>query len=352
MTSPDTAFQAIRLHKDNDSLSASLDELNAFVRRLYGAVRHVEHLSRGDLPEGEVELRVLYSSMNYKDALIISGKGGNVAGYPHVPGIDLAGIVEASGVPGFAAGDLVAGTGRGLGEGLWGGYTQRTRLPADRLVKLPQGVTARQSMVLGTAGVTAMLAILEIEKAGLAPGDGPVLVTGAGGAVGSLSVALLSALGWEVVALEKRDERELLEGLGASRVLGLQEFGEMTAKKPLGEAAWAAAVDTVGGEVLAAVLRSSRYGACIAACGMLAGFDVPVTLHPFFARAVRLIGIDSVTCPDALRAKVWERLVPLAATAERTASVEEIALAEVPERFSAFLEGKARARLLVQVSPG
>lgn len=333
MTSPDTAFQAIRLHKENDSLSASLDEL-----------------TRGDLPEGEVELRVLYSSMNYKDALILSGKGGNVTGYPHVPGIDLAGVVESSSVPGLAVGDLVAGTGKGLGEAFWGGYTQRTRLPADRLVKVPEGVTARQSMVLGTAGVTAMLAILEFENAGLAPGDGPVLVTGAGGGVGSLSVALLSSLGWEVVALEKRDERALLEGLGASRVLGSQEFEALTAKAPLGEAEWAAAVDTVGGEVLAAVLRSSRYGACIAACGMLAGFDVPVTLHPFFARAVRLVGIDSVTCPDSLRAKVWARLAPLAAGAERSEGVEEIPLADVPERSNAFLEGRARARVLVQVS--
>lgn len=327
---PDNSFQAIRLHKDG-GVRASLDELEPT-----------------DLPEGEVEVRVLYSSLNYKDALILSGKGGNIAGFPHVPGIDLAGMVMATRAGPFSEGDLVVGTGKGLGENYWGGFTERTRLPADRLLRLPEGLTPRQSMVYGTAGVTAMLSVLEIEKAGLSPTHGPVLVTGAGGGVGSLSVAYLAAQDWEVAALEKRDERALLEALGAARVLGAKEFEEMAAT-PLGVAEWAAAIDTVGGEVLAAVLRTCRYGACIAACGMVAGFEVPATLHPFFVRAIRLVGIDSVTCPDPLRAEVWSRLASLPANIDLSGVVEEIPLAAVIDRYQAFLRGDARGRVVVQV---
>lgn len=324
-------FQAIRLHKNGD-LVVSLDDLTA-----------------ADLPEGDVDVRVLFSSLNYKDALILSGRGGNVAAYPHVPGIDLVGEVTASRSERVSPGALVVGTGKSLGEGAWGGFTERSRLSADLLLRLPEGLPPRQSMVFGTAGVTALLSILEIERAGLSPSDGPVLVTGAGGGVGSLAVALLAELGWSVATLEKRDERAMLEGIGAERVLTVAEF-EATAAKPLGSAEWAAAIDTVGGEVLAGVLRSCRYGACVAACGMVAGFDVPATLHPFFARAIRLVGIDSVNCPDPMREEVWSRLAELAPKIDVRGITEEIALADVLDRSQSFLEGKARGRTVVRVA--
>ena len=194
-----------------------------------------------------------------------------------------------------------------------------------------------------------MLSILEIEKAGLTPRDGPVLVTGAGGGVGSLAVAFLAARGWSVVALEKRDERAMLESLGAERVLSTNQF-EAKSARPLGSAEWVAAIDTVGGEVLAGVLRSCRYGACVAACGMVAGFDVPVTLHPFFARAIRLVGVDSVNCPDPLREKVWARLAELTSNLDLSDMTEEITLAETLSRCDSFLSGQARGRTVVRVA--
>jgi len=328
---PDSTFRALRLHKHNRRGQISLD-----------------NLAVTELPEGEVKVRVLYSSLNYKDALILSGKGGNVAAFPHVGGIDLVGEVESSRSGRFSPGDLVVGTGKGLGESYWGGFTELTRLPADRLLRLPNAISPRYSMVFGTAGVTAMLSILELEKCGLSPSAGPVLVTGAGGGVGSLAVAFLHVLGWEVATLEKRNEKAMLKALGAKRVLSAEEFEKMAAR-PIGSAEWAAAIDTVGGEVLASILRTCRYGACIAACGMVAGFDFPATLHPFFVRALRLVGIDSVTCPDTLREEVWSRLATMAQEIDVSNVVQEVDLATVISAYPAFLSGEARGRIVVRV---
>jgi len=326
-------FAALRVHAGPDGARAP----------------KLERLGADDLPDEPVEVRVLYSSLNYKDALILSGRGGDLPRLPHVAGIDLAGVVERSHAPGFRPGDRVVATGRLVGERHWGGFTERTRLPADRLLALPAGLSARDAMIFGTAGLTAMLALIDIEGAGVTPERGPILVTGAGGGIGSLAVALLARLGWSVAALEKRDEAGFLKGLGAERVLSPRDL-ERVAAKPLGGAEWAAAIDTVGGEALAAVLRSTRYEACIAACGMVAGFDVPMTLHPFFARAIRLVGVDSVHCSDARRAEAWRRLAELAPSLDLGALAREIGLADIAAEYPAFLSGAVRGRIVVRVS--
>ncbi len=325
------AFKAIRLNQGEDGRTAELVALD-----------------EGSLPAGEVLVSVRNSSLNYKDALICCGRGGDIAAWPHVPGIDLAGEVLSSSSAAFGPGDLVLATGKAVGERVWGGFTQRTRLPAEKLLKLPAGLSPREAMAFGTAGLTAMLSILEIEAAGLTPDRGPVLVTGAGGGIGSLAVALLAQAGWQVTALERRPDDGFLTGLGASEVLTAEDFAAL-AGKPLGTERWAAAIDTVGGEVLAAVLRSARYGACIAACGMVAGFEVPMTLHPFFTRALRLVGIDSVTCPDAQRRQAWERLAAGAGVLQLEGLVEEIGLEAVMARLPGFLSGGVRGRLVVRV---
>jgi len=324
----DKSFRALRIHVGDGARRVSLDTL-----------------TDADLPPGDVTIRVEHSSMNYKDALILSGKGGAVAGCPHVPGIDLAGVVEASTDSRYPVGTRVVGTGKGLGEAVWGGYTRRTRLPADRLLPLPDGLDTRTAMILGTAGLTAALCLLEF---GEAPGDGrPALVTGAGGGIGSLAVALLAARGYRVTAVERRaDDRDFLQALGATTVLEPEAFAAM-APAPLGEPRFAVVVDTVGGPVLAQALRTAVYGATIAACGMVAGFDVPMTLHPFFARAIRLVGIDSVTCSDSLRTRAWSVLAEAAPQLPLGAIARDVPLADVPAEVENFLAGRVRGRLVV-----
>ena len=321
-------FKALRIRVDGGSRRALL-----------------ETLTDADLPAGDVTVRVAHSSMNYKDALILAGKGGAVASYPHVPGIDLAGTVEASSDPRFPVGTRVVGTGKGLGEAYWGGYTERTRLPADRLLPLPAGLDTRTAMIFGTAGLTAALCLLEFGDGG---GDGrSALVTGAGGGIGSLAVALLAARGFRITAVEKRaDDRDFLQSLGAETVLDPVAFAA-TAPAPLADARFAVVVDTVGGILLAQALRTSTYGATIAACGMVAGFDVPMTLHPFFARAVRLVGIDSVTCRDAVRTRAWDLLADAAPQLPLGAITRDVGLSGVAAEVENFLCGRVRGRLVV-----
>ena len=325
----DKSFSALRIHVEDGARRVSLDTL-----------------TEDDLPPGDVTVRVDHSSMNYKDALILTGRGGAVAGYPHVPGIDLAGVVEASTDSRCPAGTRVVGTGKGLGEAVWGGYTRRTRLPADRLLPLPDGLDTRTAMIFGTAGLTAALCLLEF---GEGDGDGrTALVTGAGGGIGSIAVAMLAARGFKVTAVEKRaDDRDFLQSLGAETVLEPEAFAAM-ASAPIGEARFSVAVDTVGGPILAQALRTAAYGATIAACGMVAGFDVPMTLHPFFARAIRLVGIDSVTCSDELRTRAWSLMANGAARLPLAAIARDIPLAAVPSEVEGFLSGRIRGRIVVR----
>ena len=259
----------------------------------------VEEVGEDQLPEGEVEVAVEYSSLNYKDGLVLNGLGGLVKEYPHVPGIDLAGTVTASSDPGFEPGDAVVSTGYRVGELYWGGYAQRARLRAAWPVKLPPGLPARTAMGLGSAGLTAAISLEALEAHGLAPGPGEVLVTGAAGGVGSFSVLLLSALGYEVAASTGRPELgEYLESLGAAKVIPRSELSEATGK-PLESARWAGCIDSVGGTTLARALAQMDHGASVAAVGLAGGSKLETTVIPFLLRGVNLLGIDSVTYPGS-----------------------------------------------------
>ncbi len=267
----------------------------------------VQTLDASRLPEGDVTVDVHWSSLNYKDALAITGKGKIIRNFPMIPGIDFAGIVRASEDPRFHAGQEVLLTGWGVGENHWGGLAQQARVKGDWLVAMPQGLDARKAMVIGTAGFTAMLCVMALEDAGIHPQDGEIVVTGASGGVGSTAVALLHKLGYQVVAVSGREStHEYLKRLGASRILPRDEFAE---SRPLEKQLWAGAIDTVGDKVLAKVLAQMNYGGCVAACGLAGGFALPTTVMPFILRNVRLQGVDSVMTPPERRAQAWQRLV-------------------------------------------
>lgn len=317
--------------------------------RLAAAVRS---LTTSDLPEGDVLVAVQYSSLNYKDGLAVTGKGKIIRGsYPFVPGIDLVGTVVASQSPQFAEGDVVVGTGWGLGELHWGGYSQQQRLRSDWLVPLPAGLSPKAAMVVGTAGLTAMLSVLALEAHGIGPDRGEVVVTGASGGVGSMAVALLGALGYTVVASTgSAAAHDYLRGLGAARVIDREELGRGPAR-PMDSARWAGAVDAVGGETLAAILSQLDRHGCVAACGLAGGASLQTTVFPFILRGVSLLGIDSNTCPNDLRRTAWERIAGTlsAETLDRmTAGV--ISLGEVPEASERILRGGVQGRLVVDVN--
>ncbi len=305
----------------------------------------------GALEEGEVLVAVSHSSLNYKDALALAGRAGIVRDYPMVPGIDLAGEVVESSVANFPVGTRVLATGQGLGERRWGGYSQCVRLPAVMLTAIPSGRDARWAMRVGTAGLTAMLCVMALEEAGLRPGTGAVAVSGAGGGVGGVAVALLAALGYEVTAISGRCDvlGDYLRGLGASALLSREEAS--AASRPLEKQCWAGAVDTVGGAVLARLLAQLNYGGAVAACGLAGDTAWSGNVMPFILRNVRLQGVDTVACSSQLRNTAWQRLVgDLSDAALATIAAEEITLAELPERAEALLSGKHRGRLLVRVS--
>ena len=267
----------------------------------------VQTLEESRLPEGDVTVDVHWSSLNYKDALAITGKGKIIRNFPMIPGIDFAGTVRTSEDPRFHAGQDVLLTGWGVGENHWGGLAEQARVKADWLVALPKGLDSRKAMVIGTAGFTAMLCVMALEEAGIRPQDGEIVVTGASGGVGSTAVALLHKLGYQVVAVSGREStHDYLRQLGASRILGRDEFAE---SRPLEKQLWAGAIDTVGDKVLAKVLAQMNYGGCVAACGLAGGFALPTTVMPFILRNVRLQGVDSVMTPPARRAQAWQRLV-------------------------------------------
>lgn len=307
----------------------------------------VQTLEESRLPEGDVTVDVHWSSLNYKDALAITGKGKIIRHFPMIPGIDFAGTVRTSEDPRFHAGQDVLLTGWGVGENHWGGLAEQARVKADWLVAMPKGLDSRKAMVIGTAGFTAMLCVMALEEAGIRPEDGEIVVTGASGGVGSTAVALLHKLGYKVVAVSGRESTHAyLKQLGAQRILGRDEFAE---SRPLEKQLWAGAVDTVGDKVLAKVLAQMNYGGCVAACGLAGGFALPTTVMPFILRNVRLQGVDSVMTPPARRAQAWERLVRDLPESFYAQATTEIALADAPKFAEAIMNNQVQGRTLVKV---
>ncbi len=310
----------------------------------------MREIAESDLPDGEVTVAVDYSTVNYKDGLCLGPGAGLVRRYPHVPGIDFAGRVEASSDPRYRPGDPVVLTGWRVGEAHWGGYAEKARVRADWLVPLPEGLTLRQAMALGTAGFTAMLAVMALEDHGLVPGHGPVLVTGAAGGVGSVAVAVLARLGHEVAALSGRPEAEgYLRDLGATRIVPRAELAEET-RRPLEAETWAGCVDAVAGPVLARALKQLKYRAAAAAVGNAGGADVPMSVIPFLLRGVSLLGIDSVLQPYERRVATWARLVRDLDLAKLDAMVRPATLAEVPALGREILSGRIRGRVVVEIA--
>lgn len=310
----------------------------------------LRNLTIDDLPAGDVLVSVAYSSLNYKDALAVTNKGRIIRNFPFVPGIDFAGVVEESQSSAFKPGDRVVLTGWGVGERYWGGYAQKARVKADWLVPLPEGLDARAAMGIGTAGFTAMLCVMALEDHGLRPGGREVLVTGAAGGVGSVAVAVLARLGYNVVASTGRSEmHSYLKDLGAATILDRHTLAD-TSKKPLESERWGGAVDTVGAETLAGVLRSVAYGCSVAACGLAGGNSLPTTVLPFILRGVNLLGIDSVMCPQQRRLKAWNRLLqdlPMDKL-EKIMHVEP--LEKVPDLSQEMLKGHIQGRVAVDVN--
>ena len=309
----------------------------------------VRELDDSALPEGDVTVRVAYSCLNYKDGLAITGKGPVVRKFPLVAGIDLAGTVEATSHPGIAVGDAVVLNGWGVGEGHWGGLAQRARLRGDWLIPLPGAFTPRQAMAIGTAGYTAMLCVMALERHGVTPAQGEVLVTGANGGVGSVAIALLAKLGYTVVASTGRlDEAGFLKSLGAAEVIDRAPFS--APGRPLAKERWAGAVDTVGSHTLANVCASMRYRGTVAACGLAQGMDLPATVAPFILRGVTLAGVDSVMCPRAERIEAWNRLARDLDMSKLDLITHEIGLAEAIPTAAALLAGQVRGRVVVDVN--
>ncbi len=315
------------------------------------AVARLADLPDSALPPGDVTVRVEFSTINYKDGLCLSATGGGlVRTYPHVPGIDFAGVVEASDDARYAPGDRVVLTGWRVGEAHWGGYATRARVKADWLVPLPEGLSARSAMAVGTAGFTAMLALMVLEEHGLTPDAGEVLVTGAAGGVGSVSVALLARLGYAVAAVTGRPETaSYLRDLGASRIVPRADLAEAI-KRPMESETWAGCIDAVGGQMLARVLGQLKAGGSVAAVGNAGGLAVPANIIPFLLRGVNLLGINSVTVPYARRVVAWDRIASEVPMDKLEAMIRPATLAEVPDLGAAILRGEVQGRVVVDVS--
>jgi acrylyl-CoA reductase (NADPH) len=307
----------------------------------------VERLTADELPTGEVLIRVAYSSLNYKDALASQGHPGVVRAFPHVPGIDCAGTVEDSTSPDYRPGDQVIVTGYDLGSGHWGGHAGYVRVPAEWVVPLPSGLTLRETMIYGTAGFTAAQCVAAIIARGIEPNRGPVVVTGSTGGVGSLAVAILAKLGYKVEAVTgKREHHDWLRKLGARTILDRGDVLD-DSDRPLLRSRWAAAVDTVGGKPLATILRSAQHRGCVAACGLVAGTDVPLTIFPFILRGVMLAGIDSANCPRTERREMWKKLAGEWRIDQLESITDEITLDELPDRIQKILAGQIVGRIVV-----
>jgi acrylyl-CoA reductase (NADPH) len=314
------------------------------------AVAAIQDLDDSALPAGDVTVVVEYSTLNYKDGLCLSPSGsGLVRAYPHVAGIDFAGTVEASDDARYKPGDKVVLTGWRVGEVHWGGYATKARVKADWLVPLAAGLTARQAMAVGTAGLTSMLAVLALEDHGLTPAAGEVLVTGAAGGVGSVAVALLAKLGYQVAAVTGRPETEsYLRDLGAARIIARADLAE-TVKRPLEAELWAGCIDAVGGPMLARVLGQMKYGASVAAVGLAGGSGLPASVIPFLLRGVNLLGIDSVMRPFADRQRAWARIATDLPMDKLEAMIEPATLADLPTLGAAILKGEVKGRVVVDL---
>ncbi len=315
-----------------------------------GTVRgELSRLPIDRLPPGDILIRVAYSSLNYKDALSATGHPGVTRKFPHVPGIDAAGVVAHSASAEFQEGDSVIVTGFDLGQNTWGGFAEFVRVPAAWVQRLPAGLTLRESMIIGTAGFTAALCLEAIRHEGVAPDQGEIVVSGAGGGVGSVAVALLAQAGYQVVASTgKPAARELLTGLGAAQVISREELID-TSPKPLLSSRWAGAVDTVGGTTLATILRSAHKQACITACGLVGGVEIPLTVYPFILRGVKLIGIDSVDTPEDVRQRVWAQLAGGSKPVGLSRLSQVVELADLPQWFPKILAGQTLGRIVVHV---
>ena len=325
-------FKAIVINKDDKGYRAELGQLE-----------------ESALPAGDVRVRVHYSTLNYKDGLAITGKGPVVRSFPMVPGIDFAGEVLESTSPEFKVGDAVLLNGWGVGEGHWGGLAQQARVKAEWLIPLPKGFTAKQALAIGTAGYTAMLCVMALQKHGVKPADGEVLVTGAAGGVGSFAIALLSKLGFTVVASSGRpQETEYLRSLGAAEVIDRSSLSEPG--KPLARERWAAVVDSVGSHTLANACAATKSEGAVAACGLAQGMDFPGSVAPFILRGVTLYGINSVTVPKAKRIAAYEQLSALVDLKTLDAISHEISLGEAIEYADALMKGNVRGRVIVDVN--
>jgi acrylyl-CoA reductase (NADPH) len=314
-----------------------------------GQATELTDFDENDLMEGDVTLRVEWSTVNYKDGLAITGKAPVVRRFPMIPGIDGAGTVETSSHPEWKPGDKVILNGWGCGETHLGMYGAKARAKGDWLVPLDPGMSAREAMAIGTAGYTAMLCVLALERHGIAPASGPVIVTGAAGGVGSVAVALLSKLGFAVIASTGRpQEADYLKRLGAAEIIKREELTGSV--RPLGKERWAAGIDTAGSTTLANVLSMTRYGGAVAACGLAAGMDLPTFVAPFILRGVSLFGIDSVMCPQPRRREAWRRLARDLDRSKLAEMTSEIELAEVPSVAPRILQGNVRGRIAVKIT--
>ena len=315
-----------------------------------GSQATLTRLGEDRLPAGDVTVRVAWSTLNYKDALAITGKGPVVRSFPMVPGIDFAGVVEASDNPAYMTGDKVVLNGWGVGEAHWGGLAGKARVKGDWLVPLQAPFTTRQAMAVGTAGYTAMLCVMALERHGVTPDAGEILVTGAAGGVGSVAVALLAKLGYRVVAMTGRpEEADYLTSLGATSIMDRAEYAQPG--KPLAKERWAGAVDVVGGQVLANLCAAMRYRGTVAACGLAGGMALPATVAPFILRGVTLAGVDSVMCPRPERLEAWRRLAADLDPAKLEELTQEVAQADVVATAEQLIAGKIRGRMVVPVNP-
>jgi acrylyl-CoA reductase (NADPH) len=324
-------FKAIRIDKADKGTTVALTEFD-----------------EADLMDGDVTIRVEWSTLNYKDGLAVTGKAPVVRRFPMIAGIDLAGTVEQSSHPQWKAGDKVICNGWGMGETHLGAYAEKARVKGDWLVRLPEGMSAREAMAIGTAGYTAMLSVLALEKQGLTPKDGPIVVTGAAGGVGSVAIAVLSKLGYHVIASTGRmAEADYLKSLGAAEVIDRNELSGPA--KPLAKERWAGGIDSVGSTTLANILSMTKYRGAVAACGLAAGMDLPSSVAPFILRGVCLLGIDSVMCPLELRKIAWTRLATDLDRAKLTEITHEIGLDEVIGAGARILSGQVRGRIVVKI---
>ena len=325
-------FKALLLEKNENAVTSRIAEIEEAL-----------------LPDGDVLIDVSHSTLNYKDGLVLNGLGGLVRDYPHIPGVDLAGHVAESSHPDYKAGDAVVSTGWHVGERHWGGYAEKARLRGDWLVALPEGLSPRQAMAVGTAGFTSMLAVMALEEHGATPDGGPILVTGGAGGVGSVAIAILAKLGYEVTASTGRvSSRDYLKDLGAAQIIERSLLSEGPSR-PLDKAVWAGCIDAVGGATLATVLSQMKHGGSVAAVGLAGGNELNTTVIPFLLRGVKLLGIDSVLCPKPRREAAWRRLASDLPLDKLEAMISIASLEDLPRLGSDILKGQVKGRVVVEL---